>query len=140
MVYGALNLHIVLDYFQHRTASQQEEGQASYQSRVIGSEAGETIPIPVEEVLWFEVDHRKYYAVLKDRRVRITETLKALEAVLDPDCFVRINKSQILAVAHVARFAPWVDGKYTVGVHGRPRTRLTISRTRASDFKARLAT
>ncbi|GAB5535085.1 MAG: hypothetical protein Rubg2KO_13340 [Rubricoccaceae bacterium] len=136
MVYGVLNAQIALDALRQRRDG--EEEPTSYFTRIVGADGGESVPVPVSEVLWFEVDDRKYYAVLADRRIRISETLKGLEEALDPARFVRINKSQIVGLAHVARFAPWVDGKYTLVMQGRPTVELTISRTRSQTFKARL--
>ena len=56
----------------------------------------------------------------------IREGMNSLESSLDPRKFVRIHKSSIVNIDHVAQLQPWFHGDYRVIL--RDGTTLTLSR------------
>ena len=60
-------------------------------------------------------------------RVQIVQTLKALEARLNPELFVRGHRSLIINIDCVAAIEPYGHGEYTITMQDG--TRLTTSRT-----------
>ena len=64
------------------------------------------------------------------------DTMKAIEARLDPRRFVRIHRSAIVNIDRVAQIEPYVHGEYVVTM--RDGTRLTSSRAHSAGLRALL--
>ncbi len=61
------------------------------------------------------------------RRHLVRETMKGIEAKLDPSRFVRVHRSAIVNVDRVRRLEPWAHGEYVITMADG--TTLTSSRT-----------
>jgi two-component system LytT family response regulator len=64
------------------------------------------------------------------------ETMKKLEARLDPDLFVRVHRSAIINIERVRKVEPYVHGEYIVTM--KDGTTLTSSRTHSARLRALL--
>ncbi len=66
----------------------------------------------------------------------VRETMKGIEAQLDPARFVRVHRSAIICIDHVRRLEPWAHGEWVVTM--RDGTKLTSSRTHSARLQALL--
>jgi two-component system LytT family response regulator len=108
--------------------------------------AGRRIAVPTDngellldpgEIDWIEADD--YYAGVHagGRHFRVRESLAALEARLDPSCFVRVHRSAIVRLDQIRelRQAPAGGGSEVLLLDG---TRLPVSRRRQSELRSLL--
>lgn len=145
LVYLALNLNLLFEYSTHEKAEPEPPqlpepppAPPTYQERIVGESGGYQKPLLLSEVLWFEVEERLYFAVTRQERYRINQTLGALEKTLDPAAFIRVNRAVIVNVDAIESFSPWVNGKYLAVMKDRKHTEFTVSRKRVPAFKAAL--
>jgi len=75
---------------------------------------GRTMFLRREEIHCFEASGNHVKVRTADASYWLRETIKSLEARLDPDRFVRIHRSTIVNVAHVREIRPWYTGEYIV--------------------------
>jgi two-component system LytT family response regulator len=92
--------------------------------------------VPVAEIDWIEADD--YYARLHagGRAYVVRQTMRDLEAKLDPLMFVRVHRSAIVRIDHVDRMHPCVRGAHVLSL--KDGIRLTLSRSRRAAFEAAL--
>lgn len=119
-----------------RTADAHEtrgaNGAARYPERLCLRDGGRILSIAVEEIEWVEAagNYVQIYTARKTHLVR--HTVKAMEAKLDPERFLRVRPSAIVSVAQVEELAHRSGGDYLVVL--RDGTRIPSSRS----FRARL--
>jgi two-component system, LytTR family, response regulator len=72
------------------------------------------LSIPTDEITWVEAagNYVEIHTVRKTHLVR--HTVKAMEAKLDPERFLRVRPSAIVSVAHVEAFAQRPGGDYVI--------------------------
>jgi two-component system LytT family response regulator len=89
--------------------------------------------VRAEDVEWVEAtgNYAKLFAAGKSHLVR--ETMKSIEARLDPAKFVRIHRSIIVQVDCIAMMEPYFHGEWVVRM--RDGTRFTSSRTRSAQLR-----
>lgn len=111
---------------------------SAYLRRFLVKVGDEVLVVPEAEVLCFQAED-KYVNLLVEGRLFITDfTLKELERRLDPDHFVRIHKSTIVALARIKKIAKWFQGEQVVVLDDRAETRLRVGRTYAEAFRERM--
>jgi two-component system LytT family response regulator len=100
-------------------------------------DGGRTVLVPLAELDWVEA--ADYYVQLHvgTKCYLHREPLRDLEARLDPQRFVRIHRSAIVAIDRVAELRPSARGDHCVRL--RDGTELKLSRTRRSRLRAMLA-
>ncbi len=83
--------------------------------------------LPLAELQWVEAEnnHVRLHAVSGSYLMR--ETMRAMEARLDPARFRRIHRSSIVNLDHVTQLQPWFGGDYLVLM--KDGSKLTLSRT-----------
>jgi two-component system LytT family response regulator len=86
-----------------------------YRSRLLIKTEGRMTIIPVDDVDWLEADG-DVVKVHTCRRAAylLRETMKDLEAQLDPGQFVRIHRSTIINVDRIKELQPYFKGDYMV--------------------------
>jgi two-component system LytT family response regulator len=99
----------------------------AYLSRVPVSTAGRTRLVDLEEVDWLEAADNYVRLHAKEREYLLRETLVSLEQQIDPDRFVRVHRSAIVAVDRVAEIRPQSHGDAVVVLDDG--TRIPVSRT-----------
>ena len=88
------------------------------------------------EVEWIAGDGNYARLHSAGRRHLVRETLKSVEARLDPRKFVRVHRSAIVNVDCVATFEPHVHGQYVLTM--KDGSRITSSRTHSAKLRALL--
>jgi len=100
-----------------------------YPARLVVRSGAQVAFVPTGEVEWIEADGNYARVHARGRDYLLRETMKELEARLDPDRFVRIHRSAIVAVERIASVEPYFHGEYVVTLAGG--RRLIASRTHA---------
>jgi len=99
----------------------------AYLSRVAVRAGGRTLVVDLASVDWMEAADNYVRLHARDREYLLRETLAALEGQLDPDRFVRVHRSAIVAVDRIATLRPLSHGDAEIQL--RDGATLTVSRT-----------
>jgi len=104
--------------------------------RIEVRDAGKVVFIAVSEIDWIEADD--YYVQLHvgSKAYHLRESLRDLERRLDPELFLRIHRSAIVAIERVAELRPIANGDYCV--HLSTGVDLKLSRGRRERLRALL--
>lgn len=94
--------------------------------------------ISVDNILLFESEDRKTFAVLKNGRYEVKKNLGQLEEALANHGFLRVSKSALVNMSKVMSFTPDVDRTISATLTGKITVR--VSRKHARAFKERLHT
>jgi two-component system, LytTR family, response regulator len=100
-------------------------------------EQGETI-LSVQDILYFEVEQKNYFAYTLGRTYNIRKTLAELEAELNPHQFFRVNRSVILNLNFLKNYSYWENDKYIVRLADE-KTEFVMQRVRVKELKERLS-
>ena len=101
-------------------------GERRYTTRLVVRERGRVFFLRTESIDWIEAagNYARLHVGREDHLLR--ETMKTLEARLDPAVFVRIHRSAIVNLERVREMVPSFHGEFTVVLDGG--TRLASSR------------
>jgi hypothetical protein len=156
--YIALNISLLSDFLQQRRRAQEEaEARAAEASQKVldlsatftpkptvssthlahlkGKNALGELDFPVNEVYYFTIEDRFYYAELAKGRYMVTKTLNELETELDPAMFFRIKRDYIVNRQAVLNYAYWENGKYIVRLNTLDRYEIIVPRARMQEFR-----
>jgi two-component system LytT family response regulator len=100
--------------------------QRNYPERLIVKTGGRVFFVRVDDVDWVEASGNYVKVHAKGEAHLIRESMKNMEARLDPKRFVRIHRSAIVNIDRIKELEPWFHGEYIVIM--RDGTRLTASR------------
>lgn len=115
----------------------QLRAEQAYTRRFVVEQAGRLHFVRVDEVAWISGADNYVTLHVGTRPYLLRRTLKALEAELPADRFVRVHRSLIINVDHVASVEPHTHGAYVVTMQNG--TRLTTSRTYSDRLRRLLA-
>ena len=156
--YLALNLSLLKDYLkQRRQAQETAEAEAaeaaqkalalsatfspkptvssSHLAHLKGKNAIGELDFPVNDVYFFTIEDRFYYAELTKGRYLVGKTLNELETELDPAQFFRIKRDYIVNRQAVLNYAYWENGKYIVRLNSPEQHSIVVSRARMQEFR-----
>ena len=104
--------------------------------RIVVREGERLFFVRAEEVDWIDAagNYARLHARNKTHLVR--ETMKSLEARLDPATFVRIHRSVIVNVDRIGSLEPYFHGEYVVTM--KDGTRFTSSRSHSEPLRSLL--
>ena len=87
---------------------------ARFPGRLWFRDAGRTVGVEIQEIDWIEAAGN-YVQIYTARRTHlIRHTVKAMQAKLDPERFVRVRPSAIVHVERVARLTHRPGGEYLI--------------------------
>ena len=92
----------------------------------------------VENVLYFEAEGKKTYAVLKSGKYEIKKTLTVLEEMLMSRNFMRVSKSALINMDKVVKYVTDSDRTLIVTLAGQKTVR--VSRSKVHEFKEAVTT
>jgi len=107
--------------------------ERKYPERLIVKSSGRVFFVRTEEIDWVEASGNYVKIHTKSDAHLLRESMKNMEAKLDPKTFVRIHRSAIVNIDRIKELEPWFHGEYIVIMQNG--TRLTASRV----FSDRLA-
>lgn len=97
-----------------------------YLERLVVKTSGRVFFLKTEEIDWIEAQGKYVNIHVRKDAHLVREGMNSLESSLDPRKFVRIHKSSIVNIDHIAQLQPWFHGDYRVIL--RDGTTLTLSR------------
>jgi two-component system, LytTR family, response regulator len=111
--------------------------ERKYPERLIVKSSGRVFFIRTEEIDWVEASGNYVKIHAKSEAHLLRESMKNMEAKLDPKTFVRIHRSAIVNIDRIKELEPWFHGEYIVIM--RDGTRLTASRVFSDRLSALIA-
>ena len=108
-----------------------------YPERLIVKSSGRVFFVRTEEIDWVEASGNYVKIHTKSEAHLLRESMKNMEAKLDPKIFVRIHRSAIVNIDRIKELEPWFHGEYIVIM--RDGTRLTASRVFSDRLSALIA-
>jgi two-component system LytT family response regulator len=156
--YIALNISLFQDYLkQRREAQEKAEAEAAEAAQKVlalsetfspkptvasphlsylkGKSATGELDFPVNEVYYFTVEDRFYYAESLKERYMVSKTLNELETELDPTQFFRIKRDYIVNRQAVLHYSYWENGKYIVNLNTPDQHEIIVPRVRMHEFR-----
>lgn len=110
--------------------------QKEYKERFLVQGKDEWIPVFASEIAYFTSSHDITHLVRKDgKRYAVEYNLAALEGLLDPRNFFRINRQFITHVTSVHRVYPYFNGRLLIALRPTTREEVIVSKSKASTFK-----
>ncbi|MGZ8379890.1 MAG: LytR/AlgR family response regulator transcription factor [Gemmatirosa sp.] len=100
---------------------------ATYPARFVVRDAKGLYFVRADEIDRVDADGNYVGLWAHGRRHLVRETMKGIEAKLDPARFVRVHRSSIVNVDRVRRLEPWAHGEYVITMEDG--TKITSSRT-----------
>jgi two-component system LytT family response regulator len=111
--------------------------ERKYPERLIVKSSGRVFFVRTEEIDWVEAAGNYVKIHTKNEAHLLRESMKNMEARLDPKTFVRIHRSAIVNIDRIKELEPWFHGEYIVIM--RDGTRLTASRVFSDRLSALIA-
>ena len=111
--------------------------ERKYPERLIVKSSGRVFFVRAEEIDWVEASGNYVKVHTKTDAHLLRESMKNMEAKLDPKTFVRIHRSAIVNIDRIKELEPWFHGEYIVIM--RDGTRLTASRVFSDRLSALIA-
>lgn len=106
-------------------------------ARLVVRAGGKTVFLRLDEIEWVEASGNYVRLHANGQSYVLRDSMKNMEAKLDPELFVRIHRSAIVNVDYIRELEPYFHGEYVVIL--RNGTRLMASRV-FSDRLDRLIT
>jgi two-component system LytT family response regulator len=97
-----------------RTLLAQLRGDRRYATRFVVRSEGRIVFVRPAEVDWIEAAGNYAQLHAGRRTLPLRETMKSLEARLDPDVFVRVHRSAIVNLDRIAAMEPYFHGEYVL--------------------------
>ena len=153
--YIALNISLLQDYLKQRDELQKSlEAKVLQKAVALSATFSQKLPIvfpylnhlkgrnsqgdldfPVNDVYYFTIEDRAYYAELDKGRYLISKTLNELENELNPAQFFRIKRDYIVNRQAVLGYTHWENGKYNVRLNTPSLNNITIPRNRMYELR-----
>jgi two-component system LytT family response regulator len=111
--------------------------ERKYPERLIVKSSGRVFFVRTEDIDWVEASGNYVKIHTKNEAHLLRESMKNMEAKLDPKIFVRIHRSAIVNIDRIRELEPWFHGEYIVIM--RDGTRLTASRVFSDRLSALIA-
>lgn len=108
----------------------------AHRNRVVVRDKRGAFFLSIADIAWLEAAGNYVRVHATGGSYLVRDTLKELEATLDPERFVRVHRSAVVNLDAVERVEPWKRGEYAIVL--RDGTRLVSSRTYGSAFRAML--
>lgn len=88
----------------------------------------EVLIFPSEKVFYFKADNKYLFLATDDKEYFYESTLKKLEEILDPNKFIRVNKSYIVALDKITKLSKWFFSEYNIVLCDKKSTVIKIGR------------
>ena len=86
-------------------------------AKIVVRTGGKVVFLRTDEILWVEAAGNYVRLHTTSEAHVLRESMKNMEAKLDPDMFVRIHRSAIVNVDRIRELQPWFHGEYVVILH-----------------------
>jgi len=92
----------------------QLQREKSLPDRLLVEENSRSIFVPVKEISWVEADRNYVLLHCGKKTHTLRSTLDALQNMLDPKLFVRINRGTLVRLDTIRELLPWFHGEYKI--------------------------
>ncbi|MEI9806587.1 MAG: LytTR family DNA-binding domain-containing protein [Bacteroidota bacterium] len=111
-------------------------GQKVYKQRFLVKQGNKFITVPAGQIHAFYAEGRYVFLVTELRKKYIVNfSLDQLEEILDPACFYRVNRQQILHVDAIREMRPYFKGRLQLIVPSLPDVDIVVSSEKSPLFK-----
>ncbi len=93
-------------------ASNKPVNLTKYSDILAIKDAGEVSRVPVKDILWIDAAGDYMCVHTKENTHILRKTMKELEAVLDPNQFIRSHRSTIVNKRYIDKFCSQLNGEY----------------------------
>jgi two-component system LytT family response regulator len=101
----------------------QMQPQRTYSDRLLIREDSRAHFVQVREISWIEADRNYVFIHANGKKHTVRSTLDSIQEILDPQLFVRINRSSMVRLDAIRELQPWFHGEYKVLLHDRTELR-----------------
>lgn len=108
--------------------------ERGFAARFVVRSGGKLIFVRPQDVDWIDAAGNYVRLHSAGRQHLIRETMKSIEARLDPELFVRVHRSAIVNIDRVVSLEPYFHGEYVVVM--RDGSKLTSSRSHSARLRA----
>lgn len=114
-----------------------QQGKQKYKTRFVGKVGQKLFFVGIEEIAYFLSDHKTVCMHTCDGNHYLLDyTLEALETMLDPNEFFRVNRSIIVKANAIDQVKPYVNSRLKILLRtGTKQSEAIVSRDRVSEFK-----
>lgn len=109
------------------------EGEQIHMHLYGKTDKNEQILIDIRDIYYFEYVDKRTFAYLKEKVYQVQESLAKLEVDLASEGFVRINKSNVVNIAHIHAIKPEVNMRVKAILENKEY--LIINRSYRTSFK-----
>jgi two-component system LytT family response regulator len=99
---------------QLQTLMQELQRERGYSERILVQENGRARFVAAREIAWVEAEGNYLVLHCGTKMYTVRGTLDAMQDVLDPREFVRINRSSVVRLDAIRELLPWFHGEYKV--------------------------
>ena len=99
----------------------------SYRDRLPVKDGSRHVFIPTDEIEWVEAEGNYVRLHTKAKAYLVREVIGQLAARLDPARFLRVHRSFVVNVAHIASVEPWSNAEYLVTLRSGARVQTSRS-------------
>ncbi|WP_240543575.1 LytTR family DNA-binding domain-containing protein [Spirosoma foliorum] len=117
------------------TSSPKSKTSSPYLTYLKGRNTTGELDFPINDVYYFTIEDRFYYAELAKGRYLISKTLNELEAELNPAHFLRIKRDYIVNRQAIESYTHWENGKYSIRLNTPKPHTIVIPRTRMQELR-----
>lgn len=96
---------------------EQLQREKSLPERLLIQEDSRAIFVPVKDISWVEADRNYVLLHCGKKTHTLRSTLDAVQNLLDPKLFVRINRGTLVRLEAIRELLPWFHGEYKVMLH-----------------------
>lgn len=117
--YIIINVNLIYQYNLQLGETKQDLHEAKKvktKNRLWASDEFGELFLDTDKVQWIERESRKTFAITDTEKYRLKENITELEEKLDPNMFIRINRSAIVNLEFVLNYSFWENDKYVVRI------------------------
>jgi two-component system, LytTR family, response regulator len=92
----------------------QMQPQRTFSDRLLIREDSRAHFVQVREISWIEADRNYVFIHANGKKHTLRTTLDSIQETLDPQLFVRINRSSLVRLDAIRELQPWFHGEYKV--------------------------
>ncbi len=115
----------------------QKEKNRKTKNRLWATDDFGEVFLDTAKIQWIERVDRKTFASTESDRYRLKENITEIEEKLDPEVFIRINRSVIVNLENVLNYSFWENDKYVLRIKDSEKE-FVMSRDRLNKIKGKL--
>ena len=117
--YSIINVNLIYQYNQQLNSTKQDLHKAKrnqVKARLSASDEFGELLLETDNIEWVKREDRKTFAQIGTKKYRLKGSVSDVEKKLDPNTFVRINRSTIVNLNYVQNYSFWENDKYIVRI------------------------